>query len=310
MKRCGPVDVDPPGRLFFGYRREVESISLGDLTIRRLGFGAMRLTGFGMMGPPADLPAARATLAALPELGVDFVDTSNAYGPLVSELLVRDVLHPYREITVATKGGLLRPGPNQWLVDCRPHQLRAAVDNSLKVLGVERIDLWQLHRIDPKVPLDDQFGTVAELQREGKLRHVGLSNVQVDQIDTAAKHFVVASVQNRYHVIDRTSDPVLARCEQLGIPFITYFPLATGALAQTDSILARIAADIGITPGQAALAWLLRRSPVIVAIPGTANPAHVRENVAAADVRLTDEQFAAIGRIGEKAAMLRAPKPT
>jgi aryl-alcohol dehydrogenase-like predicted oxidoreductase len=302
-----PADVDLPGCCVFGYRRSVESISLGDLSIRRLGFGAMRLTGFGIMGPPLDLDAARETLRLVPELGIDFVDTSNAYGPLVSELLVREVLHPYRGITVATKGGMLRPGPNQWLVDCRPQQLRAAVDNSLKILGVERIDLWQLHRIDPKVPLDDQFGTVAELQREGKLRNAGLSNVTVEQMEVAAKHFTVASVQNRYHVIDRSNDPVLARCEQLGIPFLAYFPLATGALAAHDSILARVAADIGITPGQAALAWLLARSPAIVAIPGTANPAHLRENVAAADLRLTDDQLAAISRVGERAAMLRAP---
>jgi pyridoxine 4-dehydrogenase len=300
------VDVDPPGRSFFGYRRGVESISLGDLTIGRLGFGAMRITGPGIMGPPPDLDAARATLRALPELGIDFVDTSNAYGPLISELLVREVLHPYKGIRIATKGGLLRPGPNQWLVDCRPQQLRAAVDNSLHVLGVERIDLWQLHRIDPNVPLDDQFGTMAELQREGKLRNLGLSNVTPDQVDLAAKHFAVASVQNRFHVIDRTFEPLLVRCEQLGIPFIAYFPLATGALAKSDSILVRVARDIGITPGQAALAWLLKRSRSIVAIPGTSSPEHLRENVRAADVRLTDEQFGAIGRVGEKAALLRA----
>ena len=287
----------------------MESISLGDLTIGRLGFGAMRITGPGIMGPPSDVEAARATLRALPELGIDFIDTSNAYGPLVSELLVREVLHPYTGISVATKGGFLRPGANQWLIDCRPQQLRTAVDNSLKVLGVERIDLWQLHRIDPKVPLDDQFGTMAELQREGKIRNLGLSNVMVDQIEIAAKHFTVASVQNRFHVIDRTFEPVLVRCEQLGIPFIAYFPLATGALAKSDSILTRVAGDIGITPGQAALAWLLKRSPSIVVIPGTSSPEHVRENVRAADVRLTDEQFAAIARIGEKAALMRGPGP-
>jgi len=287
----------------------VESIALGDLKIGRLGFGAMRITGPGIMGPPADMDAARATLHALPELGIDFVDTSNAYGPLVSELLVREVLHPYKGIAVATKGGFLRPGPNQWLIDCRPQQLRTAVDNSLKLLGIERIDLWQLHRIDPKVPLDDQFGAMAELQREGKIRNLGLSNVMVEHITAAAKHFTVASVQNRYHVIDRTFDPVLVHCEQLGIPFLAYFPLATGALARPESILTRVAADIGITPGQAALAWLLRRSPAIVAIPGTANPQHLRENVAAASVRLTDEQFHAIGRVGERAALMRGPGP-
>jgi pyridoxine 4-dehydrogenase len=279
---------------------------LGDLEIGRVGFGAMRITGAGIMGPPPDLEAAHATLRALPELGVDFIDTSNAYGPLVSEMMIRQVLHPYRGIAVATKGGFLRPGPNQWLIDCRPHQLRAAVDNSLKVLGVDQIDLWQLHRIDPKVPIEDQFGTIGELVRDGKIRNAGLSNVEPEHIDVAATYFTVASVQNRFHVIDRTFEPVLVRCEQLGIPFIAYFPLATGALAASDSILGRVAKDIGITPGQAALAWLLKRSPSIVAIPGTQNPAHLRENVAARDIALTDEQFAAIGRVGEKAAKLRA----
>ncbi|HEY1548158.1 MAG TPA: aldo/keto reductase [Kofleriaceae bacterium] len=282
---------------------------LGDLEIGRVGFGAMRITGPGIMGPPPDLAAAHATLRALPELGVDFIDTSNAYGPLVSEMLIRQTLHPYRGIAIATKGGFLRPGPNQWLIDCRPEQLRAAVDNSLKLLGVEQIDLWQLHRIDPKVPVDDQLGTIGELVREGKIRNAGLSNVEVEHIDAAAKYFTVASVQNRFHVIDRTFEPVLAHCEQLGIPFIAYFPLATGALAGGESVLTRVAKDIGITPGQAALAWLLQRSPSIVVIPGTANPAHLRENVAARDIVLTDEQFAAIGRVGEKAAKLRAPAP-
>ncbi|HEX4451666.1 MAG TPA: aldo/keto reductase [Kofleriaceae bacterium] len=286
---------------------------LGDLEIGRVGFGAMRITGPGVMGPPPDIEAARATLAALPELGVDFIDTSNAYGPLVSEMMIRQALHPYRGIAVATKGGFLRPGPNQWLIDCRPEQLRGAVDNSLKLLGVERVDLWQLHRIDPKVPVEDQFGTIGELVRSGKIRNAGLSNVEPEHIDAAAKYFTVASVQNRFHVIDRTFEPVLSRCEELGIPFIAYFPLATGALAGAESILTRVANDIGITPGQAALAWLLKRSPSIVVIPGTANPDHLRENVAARDIVLTDEQFAAIGRVGEKAAKLRgtaAAKPT
>ncbi len=283
---------------------------LGDLEIGRVGFGAMRITGPGIMGPPPDVEAARATLAALPELGVDFVDTSNAYGPLVSEMMIRQALHPYRGISIATKGGFLRPGPNQWLIDCRPEQLRAAVDNSLRLLGVERIDLWQLHRIDPKLPADDQFGAIGELVREGKIRNAGLSNVEREHIDAAAKYFTVASVQNRFHVIDRTFEPVLSRCEELGIPFIAYFPLATGPLAGPESILTRVAKDIGITPGQAALAWLLKRSPSIVVIPGTANPDHLRENVAARDIVLTDEQFAAIGRVGDKAAMLRAKPGT
>ena len=281
----------------------------GDLLIHRLGFGAMRITGPGMMGPPADLDAARATLRLLPELGVDFVDTSNAYGPIVSELLVRECLHPYRGIVVSTKGGLLRPGPNQWLKDGRPIALRAAVEASLKVLGVERLDLWHLHRIDPNVPVDDQFGTVAELQREGKIRHAGLSEVTIDQIEAAQKHFRVATVQNGYHVIDRKSEDVVDYCERAGIPFIAYFPLATGALAAPDSVLARVAGKLGMTPGQAALAWLLKRSKNLVAIPGTSKPEHLRENVAAADLVLDDAGYAEIEKVGKKALAMRAPKP-
>src|SRR5260221_4765936 len=204
----------------------------------------MRITGPGMFGPPVDLAAARATLRSLPELGVNFIDTSNAYGPVVSELLVREALHPYRDLVIATKGGLLRPGPNQWLPDGRPKALRAAVEASCKVLGVERIDLWQLHRVDPNVPEADQFAAIAELQREGLIRHVGLSEVSTAQIDAASKHFTVASVQNGYHVIERKSEPVLERCERDGIPFIAYFPLATGALAAPDSVLAHVAKKI------------------------------------------------------------------
>jgi aryl-alcohol dehydrogenase-like predicted oxidoreductase len=221
---------------------------------------------------------------------------------------VRDVLHPYRGLLVATKGGLLRPGPFQWKTDGRPEMLRAAVKNSLVTLGVDRIDLWQLHRIDPDVPADEQFATIAEIQRDGLIRHVGLSNVWPEQIEAARKHFTVAAVQNLYHVIDRRSEPVVEYCEQHGIPFIAYFPLATGALAARDSILQHIAAKIGITPGQAALAWLLKRSPSIAVIPGTQNPEHLRENVAAAAVELSDEHYAEIERIGRKADQLRAER--
>ena len=186
--------------------------------------------------------------------------------------------------------------------------MRAAVEASCKVLGVERIDLWQLHRVDPSVPEAEQFAAIAELQREGLIRHVGLSEVSVAQIDAAGKHFTVASVQNGYHVIERKNEPVLERCERDGIPFIAYFPLATGALAAADSVLAHVAAKIGITPAQAALAWLLRRSRSLVAIPGTAQPAHARENVAAASIELTTTQFDEIARVGQKAALLRGPK--
>jgi aryl-alcohol dehydrogenase-like predicted oxidoreductase len=284
------------------------TIAIGDLTVHRLGFGAMRLTGPGIFGPPRDVDAARTTLRALPELGIDFIDTANAYGPVVSELLVRECLHPYRGMVIATKGGFVRPGPNQWLPDGRPESLRIAVDSSLKVLGVERIDVWHLHRVDPKVPAHEQFAAIAELQREGKLRHVGLSEVSVAQIEAAGKHFTVASVQNGYHLIERKNEPVLEYCERAGIPFIAYFPLATGALAAPDSILTSVAGELGATPAQVAIAWLLRRSRSLIVIPGTSRPDHASENVAAANLVLDDEQFQRIERIGKKAALLRQPR--
>jgi len=281
----------------------------GDLTIKRLGLGTMRLTGPGMFGPPRDLDAARATLRTARDLGIDFIDTANAYGPIVAELLVRETLHPYTNITVSTKGGMLRPGPNDWRIDGRPASLRAAAEASLKVLGVERIDLWHLHRIDPNVPADDQFAALADLRRAGLIRHAGLSEVSIEQIEAARKHVPIATVQNAYHVIERRSDPVIDYCEREGIVFIAYFPLATGALAAADSILAPLAARLGITPAQAALAWLLQRSPSLVAIPGTSRVDHLRENVAAADLRLSPDDLAAIEKVGRKAALLRAPKP-
>ena len=284
------------------------TITIGEFCVSRLGFGTMRLVGDGVFGPPPDLAMARETLQRVPELGVNLVDTANSYGPLIAELLVRHLLHPYRGLLVATKGGFRRPGPFQWQTDCRPESLREAVEGSLKTLGVDRIDLWQLHRIDPEVPLEEQFGAVAQMQREGLIRHVGLCNVWNEQIDVARKHFTVASVQNLYHVIDRRSEPVVDYCEQHGIPFIAYFPLATGALAARDSVLHRVAAKIGMTPAQAALAWLLKRSPSIAVIPGTQNPEHLRENVAAASIELSDEHCAEIERIGRKADQLRAQR--
>lgn len=284
------------------------TIAIGDFQVSRMGFGTMRIVGPGVFGPPPDVAAARETLRLVPELGVNLVDTANAYGPLFAEVLVRDVLHPYRGLLVATKGGFLRPGPFQWKTDGRPEMLRAAVKNSLVTLGIDRIDLWQLHRIDPDVPADEQFAAIAEMQRDGLIRHVGLCNVWGEQIEAARKHFTVAAVQNLYHVIDRRSEPVVEYCEQHGIPFIAYFPLATGALAARDSILQHVAAKIGTTPGQAALAWLLKRSPSIAVIPGTQNPEHLRENVAAAAVELSDEHYAEIERIGRKADQLRAQR--
>lgn len=269
----------------------------------------MRITGVGFFGPPADMAGARATLKSLPELGVNFVDTAIAYGPMVAEMMVRETLHPYPGMVVATKGGILRPGPYQWVMDGRPEMLKANVEASLKLLGKDRLDLWQLHRIDTKVPRDEQFGAIAELQRAGLIHHVGLSNVTLDDIEAAGKHFTVATVQNPYHVIDRTNEPVLEHCEKAGIPFIAYYPLATGALAAADSILTRVAQTIGITPAQAAIAWLLRRSKSIIVIPGTHRPDHVRENVGAAEVALSDEHYDEIEKVGKKAAMLRGVKP-
>jgi len=284
------------------------TVTIGDLEVSRLGFGTMRIVGEGVMGMPHDLAAVRETLRLVPELGIQLIDTANSYGPLVAELLVREALHPYRGLVIASKGGMLRPGPFQWHTDCRPEALRKAVEGSLVTLGVERLDLWQLHRIDPAVPLDEQFAAIAEIQRDGLIRHVGLSNVWNEQIEVARKHFTVAAVQNLYHVIDRRSEPVVDYCEQHGIAFLAYFPLATGALAAHDSILQHVAAKIGITPGQAALAWLLKRSPSIAVIPGTQNPDHLRENVAAAAIELSDEHYAAIERIGRKAEQLRAQR--
>jgi pyridoxine 4-dehydrogenase len=284
------------------------TIAIGDIEVSRLGFGTMRIVGPGVIGLPPDLAAARETLRLLPELGVHLVDTANASGPVIAELLVREVLHPYRGLVIATKGGLLRPGPFQWHSDGRPEALRAAVAGSLVTLGVERIDLWQLHRIDPEVPADEQFAAIAQIQRDGLIRHVGLCNVWGEQIEAARKHFTVAAVQNLYHVIDRRSEPVVEYCEQNGIPFIAYFPLATGALAARDSVLQHVAAKIGVSPGQAALAWLLKRSPSIAVIPGTQNPDHLRENVAAASLELSDEHYAEIERIGRKADQLRAQR--
>jgi aryl-alcohol dehydrogenase-like predicted oxidoreductase len=279
----------------------------GDLVVHRLGYGTMRLPGEGVIGPPQDIAAARATLRLLPELGVDVIETSVAYGPLIADLLVREVLHPYRDMVIASSGGMLRPGPSRWTIDGRPEALRRAVETSLRALGVERLDLWQLQRIDPAVPVAEQFGAIADMQREGMIRHVGLCNVGVPELDAAAAHFTVASVQCRYHVIDRTAEPVLERCERDGIPFFAYFPLATGALAAADSVLTRTATKLGITPAQIALAWLLKRSKSIIAIPGTTEPAHLRENVAAASIVLSDEDFAEVSRVGRRAAMLRAP---
>lgn len=270
----------------------------GDLTINRLGFGAMRITGDGVWGPPRDAAGARATLRALPGLGVDFVDTADSYGPFVSEDLIREALHPYARMTIATKGGLTRHGPNIWAPVGRPEYLRQCVLMSLRRLGVERIDLWQLHRIDQKLPREEQFGVIADMRREGLIRHVGLSEVSIDDIDAAQKHFPVVTVQSRYNLTDRLNEDVLNYCERQNIGFIPWAPLAAGVLARDGSALTEIARRRGRTPGQVALSWILQRSPVMLPIPGTSSLAHLEENVAAAGDRLSDAEFAELDRQG------------
>jgi aryl-alcohol dehydrogenase-like predicted oxidoreductase len=270
----------------------------GDIAINRLGFGAMRITGRGIWGEPEDSAAARDTLKALPHLGVNFIDTADSYGPSVSEALIGEVLYPYEGLSIATKGGLTRQGPDAWSQDGRPASLRAALEGSLKRLKLERIDLWQLHRIDSKVPRDEQLDAVAAMQKEGLIRHVGLSEVTVDDIQTAGKYFDVATVQNLYNLGNRRSEAVLEYCHAHNIGFIPWYPLAAGTLDAPGSALNLIATKLGATTGQVALAWLLRRSPVMLPIPGTGKPAHLLENVAAADIALSDEDFAIL----EKAA--------
>jgi pyridoxine 4-dehydrogenase len=274
----------------------------GDITINRLGYGAMRITGKGIWGDPADSAGARATLKKLPELGVDFIDTADSYGPNVSEDLIRETLHPYKNLLIATKGGLTRHGPDIWLPLGRPEYLRQCVLMSLRRLGVERIDLWQLHRIDPKVPRDEQFDAIAAMRKEGLIRHVGLSEVGVDDVVAAQKHFPVVSVQNRYNLVDRQSEAVLDYCEKHDIGFIPWFPLAAGALVGPDSALTEIAQRLHASAGQVALAWLLKRSKVMLPIPGTSSVDHLVENVAAAGLILSDADFAALDAQGRKAA--------
>jgi aryl-alcohol dehydrogenase-like predicted oxidoreductase len=270
----------------------------GDLTVHRLGYGAMRLTGKGIWGPPDDLDNARAVLRRAVELGVDFIDTADSYGPYVSEDLIREALHPYGEVRIATKGGLTRTGPEVWPPVGRPEYLRQCVEMSLRRLAVERIDLWQLHRIDEKVLAEEQFGFMADIQKEGKVRHLGLSEVSVEQIEAARRHFEVASVQNLYNLANRQSEEVLQYCEREGIAFIPWFPVAAGDLAKPGGLLDEIAKDHRATHAQLALAWLLRRSPVMVPIPGTGSLAHLEENCAAAEVELTDAEYDALTRAG------------
>jgi len=265
----------------------------GDLRVNRLGFGAMRITGKGIWGEPENPEEARAVLKRAVELGINLIDTADSYGPHVSERLIGETLHPYPEdLVIATKGGLLRDGPGQWRRDARPEHLREACEGSLKRLKLDCIDLYQLHRIDPRVPAEEPLGALAELREEGKIRHIGLSEVSVEQIQRAQQIVPIVSVQNRYNLTDRDSEDVLDFCEREGIGFIPWFPLATGDLARPGGPLDDIATRYGASPGQVALAWLLWRSPVILPIPGTSSVEHLVENVAAASLELDEEEFA------------------
>jgi aryl-alcohol dehydrogenase-like predicted oxidoreductase len=270
-----------------------------DFNVNRLGFGAMRICGPGIWGDPVDPAEARAVLHRAVELGVNFIDTADAYGPFVSENLIAEVLHPYpKGLLIATKGGLVRPSRERWDRDCRPEHLREACDASLKRLKVERIDLYQLHAVDERVPLEDSVGELARLQKAGKIRHVGVSNVTSAQLEKARRIVDVVSVQNRYNVADRSSDPVLAACEKAGIAFIPWSPLSRNpneADSPSRKALEAVAARNGISGAQAALAWLLARSPVMLPIPGTSQSKHLDENVAAAAIHFTAEEMREIG---------------
>jgi aryl-alcohol dehydrogenase-like predicted oxidoreductase len=275
---------------------------LGDLKFNRLGFGAMRITGRGIWGEPADRAEAIRTLKRLPEIGVDFIDTADSYGPDISEELIREALHPYGKIVIATKGGLTRTGPNQWTPVGRREYLLQQAYKSLRNLGVKQIDLWQLHRIDAKTPRQEQFEAIRFLLDEGIIRHAGLSEVTVADIEEAAKYFKVATVQNKYNLIDRASEEVLDYCEEHGIGFIPWFPLAAGNLAKPGGIVDRVATKHKATPGQIALAWILKRSPVMLPIPGTSQVKHLEENVAAASIALSEADFQELDAAGKAEA--------
>ncbi|ROS77702.1 aryl-alcohol dehydrogenase-like predicted oxidoreductase [Curtobacterium sp. PhB130] len=271
----------------------------GDLEVNRLGYGTMQLTGPGVWGPPKDHDEAIRVLKRAVELGVDFFDTADSYGPYVAEDLLHEALHPYGDdIVIATKAGLTRTGPNEWPPVGRPEYLRQEAEMSLRRLGLERIDLFQLHRIDPKVPLEDQVGELAKLQDEGKIRHIGLSEVSVDEVQAAQAIATIVSVQNLYNLQKRDAEELLDWSTDQGIAFIPWFPLATGGLTGEDSPLTDLAKQHDATPAQLALAWLLKRSPVVLPIPGTSSVAHLEDNLAGANVTLSDEEFEELSRLG------------
>jgi aryl-alcohol dehydrogenase-like predicted oxidoreductase len=290
LRRAGPNDLPAA---------HAGTVTLGELTVNRMGYGAMRITGKGIFGPPADRAECIRVLKRAIELGVNFIDTADSYGPYVSEELIAEALHPYPAgLVIATKGGLERPGPDKWVPNGRPEHLRSALEGSLKRLRLDRIDLWQLHRIDRKVPDDEQFGVIAEFVREGLVRKVGLSEVTVEQISRARKVLPIVSVQNRYNVIDRQWDDVVEYCDREDLVFIPWFPLGAGTVDDQQNerrqAIERIARSHEATPMQVALAWLLDRSPNMLVIPGTSKVAHLEENVAAASLELSDEDRAAL----------------
>jgi pyridoxine 4-dehydrogenase len=269
------------------------TFAIGDRTVNRLGYGTMQLPGPGVWGPTRDHDESIRVLRRALELGVNLIDTADAYGPHVADDLVREALYPYPEdLVIATKAGFQRPGPGRWETDGRPEHLRASCEDSLRRLGLETIHLLQLHRIDPEVPADEQFGTLAELRDEGKIQHVGLSEVSIDEIQTARRYVPIVTVQNKYNLVDRQSEDVLEHCAREGIGFIPWFPIASGRLADEGGATAALAAEKDATPAQIALAWLLARSPVILPIPGTSRVAHLEENCVAAHVRLSEAELA------------------
>jgi pyridoxine 4-dehydrogenase len=270
----------------------------GELNVRRLGFGGMRITGDGIWGPPEDWDGAIATLRRGIELGINLIDTADSYGPYVSEELIAEALHPYPDdLVIATKGGLTRAGPSQWASDGRPEHLREACEGSLKRLRVDRIDLYQLHAPDANVPYDESVGALKELQDEGKIRLIGVSNVSVEQLDTAREIVQVVTVQNRFNLADRSTEDVLERSEELGLGFIPWFPLSAGSLAGPGGPLTEIAQRHDASPGQVAIAWLLARSEVMLPIPGTSSVDHLEQNIAAAAIELSEEEIAELNEV-------------
>src|SRR5271168_4565589 len=288
----GPALAESAGEFMIG----------GDLRVARLGFGAMRITGGGVWGEPSNRSEAVRVLRRAFELGINFIDTADSYGPGVSEEIIAEALHPYPAgLVIATKGGFVRPGPDQWVENGKPEHLRSACEGSLRRLRLDRIDLYQLHRIDPKVPAEEQLGTLKDLQAQGKIKHIGLSEVNVKQIEHARKIVPVVSIQNRYSLADRGSEDALEYCERSNIGFIPWFPLAAGKLSGTASAIQRAAADLKITPSQLALAWLLWRSPVMLPIPGTSSVAHLEENIATAALKIPAETLEGLGKSAKSA---------